>query len=218
VIPAVAGLAVIALTGGAVTIWHDRDASTAANPLTALPKAGNALTITPAEIPPGGLATLQNTSGRALTWQATPSAAWLRVSPASGRLDAGATVSLSVTLLSSAPPSGARATISVAGSDGSAAAADVTTGGGQPLDLAATLDGCTVRAQVVDTVDPSVVLVYRISPSASEQTVAMTGGPSSYTATLPAGTVTWRVTAADSRGGAARTDDQLATTAACPSG
>jgi hypothetical protein len=199
-----AGLAV-----GALVLRHDNDA--APNPLTALPKSGNALAFTSTVITPDGAATLRNTSSHPLTWQVTPSVAWVRVSPTSGRLEPGNTVILDVVSLSSAPPGASRASISVAGSDGSTAAADVTNGEVQPIDLAATVDGCTVRAQVVDTVDPVVALHYRVA--ASDEASPMTGGPGSYTATLPPGGVTWWVTATDSSGGSARTSETLTT---CP--
>jgi hypothetical protein len=181
------------------------------NPLAALPKTGNALALTPAVVFPGGMTTLHNTSSHTLTWQVTPSVAWVRVSPDSGRLAPGNTVVLGVSSLSNAPPGSAGATISVAGSDGSTAAADVTSADTAPIDLAATVDGCTVRAQVVDNIDPFVSLHYRVA--ALDQVSPMIGGPGTYTATLPTGGVTWWVTAADSNGGSARTVETLTT---CP--
>jgi RNA polymerase sigma factor (sigma-70 family) len=50
--------------------------------------------------------TLRNDGGQQLSWAASPSAAWLRVSPSSGRLDGGEQASLAVTVTRDGLPEG----------------------------------------------------------------------------------------------------------------
>jgi hypothetical protein len=217
---ALAAVAVVVAVGaaaGAIAVGrrHDRGRPIAA--LAAVP-GGNALAVAPAVAPANGRVVLTNVSGHGLSWQAVPAAVWVVVAPSNGRLDPGRDVTLVVTVQPDAPPGG-RNEVGITASDGSATHVDVIGPPPGGLDVAATLDGCTVRAQVVDDVDATVTLRYReVPPGSPTQAVAMTAGAGGYLGTVAvAGTsVTWWVTASDSRGSTGRTPDQVTFIQDCP--
>jgi hypothetical protein len=172
-------------------------------------------------VPSDGLVALTNVSNHRLSWLATPSVDWVNVTPATGTLDPGQHVNLLVASQPTAPPGGARGSVGITGSDGSAAQVDVTAPAGSPLQVAAALNGCTVRAHVVDAVDAIPTLHYRVTAAvAGDQALPMAADTGGYSATLPTTgqSITWWVTATDTRGGVARTPDQVTTLPVCAPG
>jgi hypothetical protein len=147
-----------------------------------------------------------NRSARAVTWRATTDVEWLRILPDQGRVESGDTVVLTTRVQPSSPEGALRATVTVSGDDGSAAAAVYETTIERPPDLATTTEGCVVRAAVEDASGIDSVFV-RWTDGASESRVTMTG-PSPYTATLPAAKpLRWRVIAKDTRGNQSRSPE-----------
>lgn len=207
---AVAGVAGVVLEAGQGA-ERRRDSLQA---LTRLPADPVSLRLVPATLEPGDPeVTVTNASGAALRWEATADAAWLEVSPASGRLPAGAT---QVLRLRASPPEGeVRASVRVGGEDGSTAVATVAGTVEHPPDLDAVAEGCRVTADVEDEGEVVLTLHWRAG-SDPERTSAMSpAADAKASGTLPSGPVplTWWVSAVDGRGNQARTGD-----AALPAG
>ena len=154
---------------------------------------------------------------RNMITQASSSADWVAIDPTAGRLGPGQSVQLHVSLLAGAPPGGARASVGIAGSDGSAAEIDATTPLAASPDLAATVEGCTVRAQVVDTTEATLTLHYRNGDDPAVHDVGFITATTGETSVLPAGPrpLTWWVTAVDRAGGQARTIDHTMLLGSC---
>jgi hypothetical protein len=214
---AAAALTVATVASAAVLVAAHHARRSDADALAALPGAGNALSVAPATLTAGTSAALHNSSSHPLSWQATSGSSWLTVTPSAGRLSPGQNAQLSIEVTGSAPPGGARSTVSVAGSDGSVAAAVVVGPTAQPIDLAASLDGCTVQAQMVTELSATVTLHFR-GPGAIEHTEVMTVSPpgSAYVADLPgARPLTWWVTASDGVGAPTSTSTQTLPAGGC---
>jgi BACON domain-containing protein len=211
----VIAVVVAAATTGGIVAWQHRGTRPAPPAdLAVLPASATSLSLSPSTLSGSGVLALRNTSGRSLSWQASTTADWVSITPASGQLAPGQEVSLGVVLSNTAPPGAARVT--VAGSDGSAAASDVNGAPGQTLDVAATSDHCNVRAQVIDDVDVAATLHYQ-TPGQPEQMTPMANGPSGFQATLPSSPAitSWWVIARDSRGASGQTPPQTLSGGSC---
>jgi hypothetical protein len=200
---------------------------------TTLPAAPANLAVSPARVDLGATGvtatlTLGNGGEKPLSWTAATSVPWLRVSPASGRLDGGERASVSVSASRDGLPEGdADGTVALDW-DGPTRAVPVALSVERPPEiggLAASpaqirVPPCapastTVRATVSDESGLASVML-----QVGRQQTPMTQRGSSWFATLgpvqSAGTVPWQVVATDTRGNTATASGPAVTVLPCP--
>ena len=213
----------VALAGGVVTAEvrdDDGDDRRQVEALTRVPDTGSALTVAPAAIegtlPPP--VELTNRSDVAVEWEAEADVTWLRIEPADGALEPGATTELRVAVTSSAPEGPARAAVRISGADGSAAVVRLSTTVERPPEVAATATGCDISVTVEDEGEVRAVELHWIGGGAPERVIPLPAGDTGYTGRLANSptAVTWWVTASDARGNLARTPDENVAANACP--
>ncbi|HVF33005.1 MAG TPA: hypothetical protein VM933_08210 [Acidimicrobiales bacterium] len=231
--PALAALAAVAvLVAGVVGVTALRSSSNgddadmaSVEALTLVPEAGNVLVAAPAAVE--GRAPepvrLTNRSEADITWLAAPDVPWLSVRPAEGTLQPGASTVLRLVVSSDAPEGDVRGAVQITGRDGSATVVRVATTIERPPDLAATAEGCDVRAMVEDEGEVAAVQLHWFDPPGTpggrptERISAMSAGDAGWLGRLPGGflPLTWWVTAVDARGNGARTADGVLPAATC---
>jgi hypothetical protein len=241
----VAAALAVALVGGvaAAALRHDDHGRPSAGndlaTLTRVPAGGSALVAAPAAVRGARLAPvrLTNHADRTLTWSAVADVEWLTVSPAEGRLDAGASSTLSLRISSTAPEGDLRAALQISGQDGSATVVRVETDVEHPPDVAATVDACTVSAVVEDEGELGAVELHWNEPTdggavggtvaggrtgsaqgrVAEHIVPMAPMTSGYTGQLPSlpSSIPWWIVAADARGNRSRTADAVLAPGTC---
>lgn len=225
----VAAAVAVALAGGATVaaLRSDGDPDETVEALTRVPAAGSGLAVSPAtvegRVPPA--VRLENRSDEAIDWVAAPDATWLRVVPAEGRLAAGESAPLRLSVGADAPEGDLRASVQVTGRDGSAAVVRLAVSIEHPPDVAATATGCDVVAMVEDEGEVEAVALHWFeapdTPGGrpTERIVRLSPAAAGYAGRLPdaASATTWWVAAADARGNSARTADQVLPPSSCPS-
>jgi RNA polymerase sigma factor (sigma-70 family) len=206
--------------------------ATTATTATTAPAAAGTLAVSPAAVDlgagrSGATFTLRNGGDQPLSWTAAPSAPWLEVSPASGRLDGGERARVTLTADRSGLPEGtADATVELAW-DGPARRVAVSLDAERPprlSGLSASPDQIGVTGCPTDTALVQAA-VEDESPLASVvlewggTRVPMTERSGSWFARLgpvdQPGTVAWRVVAADVRGNSAAASGPAVTVATC---
>lgn len=158
---------------------------------------------------------LHNDSERVVAFTLSTSADWLRVTPAAGRIEPGASVPLVAELSEDAPEGEPRAAVVAHTPSGATLSREFSWRNERPPELATVLEGCSVSLSVVDDGDlASLVLHWR---DTAEHSVEIAKGVDEYDAVLRPdnGPVTYWVTASDNRGNAARTADQVINPGAC---
>lgn len=224
----VAGALVVALAGGAAVaaLRSEGEPAETIEALTRVPAAGSGLVVSPAtvegRVPPA--VRLENRSGEAIDWVAAPDAAWLRVTPAEGRLAAGDSTALRLSVGADAPEGDLRASVQITGRDGSAAVVRLAASIEHPPDVAATATGCDVVAMVEDEGEVEAVALHWFEAPATpggrptERIVRLLPAAAGYAGRLPdaSSPTTWWVAAADARGNTARTADQVLPPSSCP--
>jgi hypothetical protein len=207
-------------------------AATTATTATTAPAAAGTLAVSPTAVDlgagrSGATLTLRNGGDQPLSWTAAPSAPWLEVSPASGRLDGGERARVTLTADRDGLPEGtADATVELAW-DGPARRVAVSLEAERPprlSGLSASPDqigvtGCpTDTALVQATVEDESPLASVVLEWGGTQ-VPMTERSGSWFARLgpgdKPGTVAWRVVAADVRGNSAAASGPAVTVATC---
>lgn len=225
----VATAVAVALAGGATVaaLRSDGDPDETIEALTRVPAAGSGLAVSPAtvegRVPPA--VRLENRSGEAIDWVAAPGATWLRVVPAEGRLAAGESAPLRLSVGADAPEGDLRASVQITGRDGSAAVVRLAVSIEHPPDVAATATGCDVVAMVEDEGEVEAVALHWFEAPATpggrptERIERLAPAAAGYAGRLPdaASPTTWWVAAADARGNTARTADQVLPPSSCPS-
>jgi RNA polymerase sigma factor (sigma-70 family) len=206
--------------------------ATTATTATTAPAAAGTLAVSPAAVDLGAgrstaTLTLRNGGGQPLSWTATPSAPWLRASPASGRLDGGDRARVTLTADRAGLPEGtADGTVELAW-DGPGRRVEVSMDvehAPQVGKLSASpgqvgVTGCpSDTARVQATVEDESPLASVVLEWGGTQ-VPMTERSGAWFATLgpvdePA-TVPWRVVAADVRGNSAAASGPPVTVVAC---
>ena len=154
----------------------------------------------------GDAVEVTNRTRQRVHWRASTDAAWLRIRPDEGNLEPGASAMLRPRVLRGSPEGALRSLITVAGDDGSAAAAVYTTTIERPPDVAAVADGCVVTATVEDTSGVGAVTLHWIDVKGAHD-APMTASADRYSASLPPGPVTWSVAATDARGNLSRSPE-----------
>jgi hypothetical protein len=219
---AVTGVAAvaIALTGGLVLALHHGGSPDAAARVAALTRP-SALILSPARAAQFQPITLTNTGRARLPWTASASAPWLQVRPDHGVLGTAGAVALTLAADPSAPEGAHDVSVTVTGSDGSSVAAVDRVDVEHAPTVGATVQGCTVRAMVVDDGQVSAVVLHWQALGQAEEAAALSavgdgsdGG--AYAGLLPgAVAVRWWVTATDGRSNLARTGDVLHPAGSC---
>jgi hypothetical protein len=155
----------------------------------------------------GNAIEVTNRSTRVVTFHARADVEWLQLRPSTGTIAPGAVFAVRSRVLPSSPEGMLRATVTVTGDDGSAAATVLETNVERAPDLAASADGCAVTAMVEDNSGIAAVSLHW-NDRAGSHDLPMSAAAAGYAGTLPSGApLTWWVSAADSRGNDARTPD-----------
>jgi hypothetical protein len=198
--------AVAVVVGGAILVGvANRDT---AKPDTALTKVAVATGLRLESQTATGL-TLRNTTDKALRYTLSASTDWLRLSPAEGRIPAGASMPIVATITDDAPEGAPRATVIAHTSSGATLSQEFVWHNERAPELATTLEGCAVGVSVVDDGDlSSLELHWR---DTAEHVLDIANDADRYSAELRPdnGPVTYWVTASDSRGNASRTADAV---------
>ena len=206
--------------------------ATTATTATTVPAAPGSLAVSPAAVDLGATRTttelsLRNGGDEALSWTAAATVPWLRVSPASGRLDGGEQVSVTVTADRATLPEGtADGTVELAW-DGPARRVAVSLGVEHPPRI----DGLSASPSQIGVkgCSPDTALVQATvqdeSPLASVvlewggTKMPMTERAGAWYARLgpvdKPGTVAWRVVATDARGNSAQASGPPVTVVPC---
>jgi hypothetical protein len=199
---------------------------------TTAPAAPPSLAVSPARVDLGAASatatlTLRNGGDEPLSWTADPSAAWLRVSPAGGRLDGGERARLTLTADRDGLPEGdadARVELAWGGPARSVAVALRVEHPPEVGPLTATfprifVGRCTPDATPVQATVRDESAIAAVTLRWGGQEVAMTQRSGRWHATLgpvtAPGPVPWQVVATDSRGNTASASGPTVSAARC---
>jgi hypothetical protein len=237
--PAVAGAATSVApatrptTTAAPASTSSSTSATTGSTATTAPVAPPSLAASPARVDlgPGGTTatlTVRNGGGEPLSWTATPSASWLRISPSAGRLDGGQQARLTLTAVRDGLPEGnadARVQLTWDGPTRSVAVAlrverppEI---GGLSASPAQIFTGpCAPTTTSVQATVTDESALSSVTLRWDDRSVAMTRRSGSWFASLgpvpTRGSVPWQVVATDDRGNTASASGPAVRVLACP--
>jgi RNA polymerase sigma factor (sigma-70 family) len=237
--PAVAGAATSVApttqptTTAAPTSTGSSTSATTGTTATTTPAAPPSLAASPARVDlgPGGTTatlTVRNGGGTPLSWTASPSAPWLRVSPSAGRLDGGQRATLTLSATRDGLPEGDADALVELTWDGPTRSVPVALRVERPPgigDLSASppqifTGPCTPTTTLVEATVTDESALSSVTLGWGGRSVPMTRRSGSWFARLgpvpTRGTLPWQVVAADARGNTASASGPAVRVLACP--
>jgi hypothetical protein len=234
-----------AVTGAATSVASTTRPTTTTSPTSTSATTGTTATTAPAVPPslaasparvdlgPGGTTatlTVRNGGGQPLSWTASPSAPWLRVSPSAGRLGDGQRARLTLSATRDGLPEGdadARVELTWDGPTRSVAVVLRVERAPEIGDLSASppqifTDPCARTTTLVEATVTDESPLASVTLHWGGRSVPMTRRPGSWLARLgpvpTRGTVPWQVVATDDRGNTASASGPTVRVLACPGG
>jgi hypothetical protein len=236
--PAVAGAATSVapttqpVTTAAPTSTSSSTSATTGTTASTAPVAPPSLVASPARVDlgPGGTTatlTVRNGGGEPLSWTATPSAPWLRVSPSAGRLDGGQQAGLTLTATRDGLPEGDAGTRVQLTWDGPTRSVAVALRVEHPPEIGGLSASppqiftgpCTPTTTLVEATVTDESALSSVTLRWGGRSVPMTRRSGSWFARLgpvpTPGTVPWQVVASDDRGNTASVSGPAVRVLAC---